>query len=224
MMASTDDYVTLITSEHNDKPNFVATIRAMTAGFVDGINLNESLPDKFNLDNAVGVQLDDIGKWVGVSRRLRVPLEDVYFEWDGTAELGWEAGVWRGPFDPVTGLVNLPDDVYRTLLRGKIAANNWDGTIPGAVAVWAIVFNGGQTIIIQDNQDMSMIIGFVGPPLSTVEIALLTGGYLPLKPAAVRVSYFAIPVGPGPLFGWDADTATINGWDTGSWARELLPT
>lgn len=223
-MASTDDYVSLITSEHDEKPNFVATIRAMTAGFVDVINLDLSLTLKFDLDVAEGVQLDDVGKWVGISRRLRVPLEDVYFEWDGTAALGWESGLWQGPFDPSTGLVSLPDGIYRILLRSKIAANNWDGTIPGAIAVWQIVFNGGQAIIIQDNQDMSMVVGFVGPPLSAIERALLTGGYLPLKPAGVRIAYYAIPVDDGPIFAWDAVSSELDGWDAGSWSLVLLPT
>jgi hypothetical protein len=223
-MSSTDIYVDLITNEHNDKPNFVATIRALTSGAVDNINLDLSLPAKFDLDQAVGVQLDDVGRWVGVTRRLSVPITGVYFTWDDTVTTGWDSGIWQGDFDPTTGLVSLPDDVYRILLRGKIAANNWDGTIPGAVAVWSIVFNGGQTIVIQDNQDMSMIVGFVGPPLSAVERALLTGGYLPLKPAAVRIAYFAIPVNDGPIFAWDADTDVLAGWDEGSWALEILPT
>lgn len=221
-MASLDDYTGLITSQHADKPKFKAVVEAVTQGLVDNINLCAALTEHFNLDTAVGVQLDAVGLWVGASRRLKLPLE-VYFEWDGSVILGWDSGSWQGEFDPVTGLVLLPDDAFRRLIRSKIAANNWDGTIPGAIAVWDIAFDGGQTIIIQDNQDMSMVVGFVGPALSAIDQALLTGGYTPLKPAGVRIAYYAIPSGPGPLLGWDSNSDELRGWDFGQWAQILLP-
>lgn len=222
-MANIDKYTGLVTSEHRDKPLFISVLSTLLGGLVDTINAADSLPDAFDVDTAVGVQLDAIGVRVGISRVLRVPIVGIYFEWDGTPEVGWDAGIWRGPFDPTSGLTSLPDDIYRRLIRAKIAANNWDGTIPGAMEVWAIAFDGAQTIIIQDNQDMSMIVGLVGTGLSTAELALLTGGYLPLKPAGVRVSYYAVPVGPGPLFAWDVQNESLDGWDTGSWAKEITP-
>ncbi len=223
-MTSADDYLNLVTSEHKQKPLFTAALAALVAGAVDAANVAADLVNKFDLDLAVGVQLDDVGRWVGLSRRLRTPLTGVYFEWDGAADVGWESGIWQGVFDPTTGLVSLPDDIYRILLRAKIAANHWDGTIPGAILVWETAFNGGQSIVIQDNQDMTMVIGFVGPPLSAVEQALLVDGYLPLKPAGVRISYYAIPVNEGPIFAWDAESPELDGWDIGSWPIELLPT
>ncbi len=222
-MASADDYLALITSEHNDKPKFRAVVEALVQGLVDNMNLCAALPDYFDLDQAVGVQLDAVGLWAGASRRLGIPLVGVYFEWDGPANVGWDAGSWKGVFDPDSGLVNLPDDAFRKLIRAKIAANNWDGTIAGAVAVWEIAFDGGQTIIIQDNQDMSMIVGFVGAPLSAIDQALLLGGYIPLKPAGVRINYYAFPPSDGPLFAWDSLSDSLAGWDTGQWAIEIVP-
>ncbi len=222
-MASSDDYTGLITSQHADKPNFKAVIEAVTKGLVDNINLCVALPEFFNLDTAVGVQLDAVGLWVGASRRLQIPLTGVYFEWDSTELLGWDSGSWMGPFDPDSGLALLPDDAFRKLIRAKIAANNWDGTILGAVAVWETAFDGGQTIIIQDNQDMSMIVGFVGASLSAIDQALLLGGYIPLKPAGVRISYYAFPPSDGPLFAWDAESDVLAGWETGQWAIEIIP-
>lgn len=220
-MANTDKYVDLITSEHQGKPKFEGVVRALTAGFSDNGEAVLDFVNKFDLDQAVGSQLDDIGLWVGVSRRLPVPIIGVYFAWNDTALTGWGSGIWRGPFDPVTGLYSLPDDIYRKLIRARIAANQWDGTIPGAIAIWALVFDGGQTIIIQDNQNMTMVVGFVGPALSAVEQALLTGGYVALKPSGVRISYYAIPPGPGPLFAWNASSPELDGWGSGSWATQL---
>lgn len=223
-MASIDDYVALITSEHRDKPLFVAVVSALVAPMVDEINLMRDFTRLFDLDEAAGQQLDVVGEWVGISRQLSVPLTGVYFSWDSTALLGWDSGVWRGMFDPVTGLTSLPDDEYRALIKAKIAANHWDGTISGAEAIWAAVFGGSQTVILQDNQDMSLTIGFVGQPLSAVQQALLTGGYFPLKPEGVRVRFYAIPANTGPLFSWDTNSAQLQGWGAGSWSKEVQPT
>lgn len=217
------EYGSFITSEHRDKPKFMAVVEAVTdpASAVQ-LSYLEMLA-AFDLDHAVGQQLDIIGEWVGITRRVPVPLENVYFSWDSTAELGWDSGVWKGIFDPDSGLESLGDEDYRQLLRAKIAANQWDGTIEGAEAVWAIVFAGVQQIILQDNQDMTMTLGFVGPPLNAVQKALLLDGYFPLKPAGVRIRYYAVPPDTGPLFAWDADSDVLKGWEEGRWAEEILP-
>lgn len=222
-MASTDSYVALITSEHDDKPNFVAVIRALTQGPADIAALCASFPTLYNLDVAVGTQLDAVGLWIGLSRTLSTPLPGVYFSWDETDLVGWESGTWQSPYDSNTGLITLPDDSYRSLLRAKIAANNWDGTIPGAVAVYLSIFNGDESVIIQDNQDMSYILGFVGVPLNAVDQALLLNGYVPLKPAGVRIAAIALPPAPGPLFAWDVQSTTLNGWELGQWPIEIQP-
>lgn len=220
-MNTPDYYASLVTSEHRDKPLFMAVVAALVQGLIDVAVSAEGMPADFDLDDAEGVQLDAVGEWVGLSRVLAVPLSGVYFSWDATALLGWDSGVWKGDFDPSTGLTSLPDDEYRRLLRAKIAANQWDGTMEGAQAIWNQVFAGQQTIIVQDNQDMTMTIGFVGAPLSAVQQALLTGGYFPLKPGGVRIRYYAIPVNTGPLFAWDANSPQLQGWDAGSWAKEV---
>ena len=223
-MANTDKYVALITSEHANQPNFVASIRALCQGFADTGDLSMAIPQLFNLDLAVGSQLDAVGLWVGLSRILPEPLPGVYFSWDSTVLLGWDSGSWKSIYDSTTGLTTVPDDSYRNLLKAKIAANNWDGTIPGAQAVYLAIFNGGVQVIIQDNQDMSYVLGFVGAPPTAVEQALLANGYIPLKPAGVRVVAIALPLAPGPLFAWDAVSTTLNGWQVGQWTLEIHPT
>jgi hypothetical protein len=215
------DYLALVTSEHAGKPLFAAVVLALTAPSAAQQDQVARMLADFDLDTAVGAQLDAVGEWVGIGRLLTTPLANVYFSWDGPATVGWDSGNWQGPFDPTTGLTSLPDDAYRTLIRAKIAANHWDGTITGAQAVWNQVFSGGQRIVLQDNQDMTMVVGFVGPPLSAVQQALLTGGYFPFKPEGVRIAYYAVPRADGPLFAWDADSPQLKGWDSGSWVQEI---
>ena len=217
-----DDYLALVTSEHNERPRYVATVTATVSPYSKLFAVFQSFIVEFDIDTAVGVQLDILGEWVGRSRRISTPLDGVYFAWDGSALVGWDSGVWKGEFDPDTGIIDLPDDAYRTLLKAKIAANSWDGTIPGAYDVWESIFV-DSFLVIQDNQDMSMTVGIAGVSLSALDQALLINGYIPLKPAGVRVSYYAITPTPGKLFGWDVSGDAYAGWDEGQWAYELAP-
>lgn len=220
-MKTVEEYLALITSEHRDKPRFMATVRESIAPLVEVMNFLLSLPQAFDLDEAIGVQLDAVGLWVGISRRIATPITDVYFTWDDE-NLGWEYGVWKGPYDPDSGLIDLPDDFYRIVIKAKIAANHWDGTIPGAYEAWKIVFN-DTPIVIQDNQNMSMVVGIPGTTLSPIWQELLTGGYIPLKPEGVQINYFSVSE-DGPLFAWDVEeTSELAGWDIGSWGTVLIP-
>lgn len=217
-MARASDYTSLITSEHVSKPRFAAMVAAVAQCFVDQINVMQSIPAAFDLDTAVGVQLDAVGLWAGITRQLKLPL-NVYFSLD-TVNLGFDQGSWQGPFDPSAGLVSLDDATFRTLIRAKIAANSWDGTIPGAAAAYANLLNGsGSYIFIQDNMDMTMTVGISGAIPSAVLRALISGGYLHLKPEGVRVNYyFVASVNNTPLFGFDVENSYISGFDVGSWA------
>lgn len=218
-----DDYLGLATSLYQGKPNFMALCSVLTGPLVDAQALLEAIRSGFDLDTAAGAQLDKVGEWVGRSRYLDVPLTNVYFSWD-TPGVGWDEGSWFGPYDPETGMVALPDDAYRTLLRAKIAANSWDGTIPGAYEIWETLFAGtGSIIVIQDNQDMSMVIGVAGAMLDAVTRSLLVNGYIPLKPEGVRINAYAVPPAGGKIFAWDCDSEALGGWDEASWPEMITP-
>ena len=149
-----DEYLNLITSQHRDKPKFVATVQAMAVNYVYLQDLLRSLHSYFDIDTALGNQLDIIGEWVGVGRNVNIPIDGVYFSWNDTASTGWNNGVWNGANDPTSGVTMLPDDSYRLLLKAKIAANSWDGTIPSMMELWETVFPGSH-LLIQDNQNMT---------------------------------------------------------------------
>lgn len=240
-MSNINDYLGLITSEHQDKPKFLATVQASVEAFVGLQNTLFSLPGNFDIDTAIGVQLDVLGEWIGRSRYVSKPITGVYFEWDGDGSLGWQKGVWQGQFDPSSGIVSLPDENYRTLLKAKIVANSWSGSIQDAYAIWASIFK-GTGIFIQDNQNMTMVIGIVGQYLDALSLALLVQGYIPIKPEGVGIDFFAVLPDPDPRFmfmwdanydlpsaysdGFDLDTPEIyfGGWDQGQWPQQINPT
>lgn len=191
MAGDVSQWTNRVTSEHNQKPKFMAMLAAVFQPIADTLDQINTV--NFDLDSAVGAQLDVLGQWIGISRNLQVPITGVYFAWD-TVGLGWDQGVWLGPGDPVTGLIVLPDAQYRTLLRARIANNQWDGTIEGAYAIYDILFAGTSFgINIKDNQNMTMTVTVTGPTLDAATAAIVTGGYLDLKPAGVSATYILPP-------------------------------
>lgn len=189
MAGNVTQWTNLVTSEHNQQPKYMAMLAAVFQPLADTLQTLQQVPADFDLDTAVGAQLDTIGLWVGVTRNLQLAITGVYFAWD-TVGLGWDDGAWQGPGDPTSGLLVLPDAQYRTLLRARIANNQWNGTIPGAYASYAVLFAGtGYNINIKDNGDMTMVVTVTGPPLDAITAAIVTGGYLDLKPAGVLATY-----------------------------------
>lgn len=209
------DYTTLITSEHADKPLFVAWVAALTQGLVDyqaatalGLTIDSSvdasvdapvdqplvsytfgaLPSLIDLDTAQGAQLDAIGAWIGFARTLDVST---------------------------LGFVTLSDGDYRTLLYAKIAANHWDGSMSGLQSILAQILPGtGIQLFAVDNMDMTMTIYVGGGTLSPTQLAMLGGDLLVPRPEGVKIT--GVNILTGPLFGLDFETALISGLDVGA--------
>lgn len=215
-MPDSDAYLGLITAFHRGKPKFAAMVKALVEPVVAQQSFIAHLPIDFDLDQAIGVQLDQVGEWVGRTRFVQTPIAGAWFSFDDEPR-GFDRGVWQQPFDTPAGITRLDDETFRTLLRAKIAANNWGGTLPAAKAALEIIFPNGETsIVITDNQDMTITFGVAGMIPSALFIALLSDGYLPLKPEGVRADYLITTV-DGPLFGFDVENEFISGFDTGAW-------
>lgn len=185
----TEEYVALITSEHTDKPKFVATVTASVSPFAKLQQVMRGFVSDFDVDTATGVQLDIVGLWVGILRKIAVPIEDYYFSWDDVVADGWDNGVWQGIGDPSSGFVNLPDDLYRSLIKAKIQANHWKGDINGAYDIIDQALSVDGAVKIQDNENMTMTVKVQSGVLPAVEQAIVMAGYLPIKPAGVLATY-----------------------------------
>lgn len=218
-MLTLQSYLGLITSEHADKPNFVGFVTAFIKPLIDAQSLFGELITIFDVDTAIGVQLDAVGQWIGESRQISQPITGVYFSLD-TQGLGFDQGVWLGPFDPTSGLVSLPDDVYRSLLYAKIIMNSWDGTIATIAAAINALFSGQPSteIVVLDNQDMTMTVGIAGNAPASIYLSLLEGGYVPIRPSGVLINYLVTSINTSPNFGLDIENTAISGFDVGTWS------
>lgn len=205
-------YTSLITGEHR-KPKFEAWVEALTNPFNDINDTQEKIKTGFDVDVAVGQQLDIVGLWVGLSRTQQVPIEGVFFTWDDP-DLGWNFAVWKGPFEPSQGVVSLDDESYRAAILGKIASNYFLGTVDSAnkIAMDSFTIFGVNYFLI-DHQDMSIDI-YIAGGASAVLIEMIRRGNIIPKTAGVRIN--SITVAPGPFFALDAPTTPFSaGLDVG---------
>ena len=186
-MATASDYTGLIPSANGDKPKFVAMVALVAGCFADNGGALRSMRDGLDLDTAIGAQLDILGLWIGLSRKVSVPVLS-YFSFD-IVGLGFDQGNWKGKLDPDSGIVAMDDETYRFMLRAKIEANKWDGSMLGYLRILQGLFaQYGITVSATDNQNMSMTVTLSASPSALLK-ALLLGGYLPLKPAGVAQTF-----------------------------------
>jgi hypothetical protein len=141
----------------------------------------------FDLDVAIGAQLDALGDIAGIGRTVN--------------------------FQPSGGVSpTLDDDTYRLLIKAKIAQNQWDGTITSLYLVWQALFPGG-VIVIEDNQNMTADIVLTGT-FSTIAQELISNGYIVPRPEGVLYTYIFSEL---PIFGFDSAPGFIAGFDVGHW-------
>lgn len=181
-------YTNLVSNQHQDKANFISTLSTIVTPIVAIRDTVANLATLLDVDIAVGDQLDKVGEWVGVSRDISTEITGVYFAFD-TLNVGFDQGNWYGPYNPLTGITILPDDSYRVLLKSRIANDNWDGTLHSAALIWQQLLSGkAYTATLTDNSNMTMVLTLSATP-DVVTKALITGGYLDIKPAGVAITY-----------------------------------
>lgn len=219
-MSSLNDYLNLITSQYQGKSNYTQVVSTSCQPFVDNLKSFNKIPRLYDLTTATGSCLDVIGQWVGVSRQLNEPIVGVYFSFDDEA-VGFDAGVWKGPLDPETGITNLPDEFYRLAINAKILNNNWDGTIDSAYNITEVLFNSlGYDMFIEDKADLTMNLGLVTlVSIVPLTMALFTSGKFNIKPIGVQIGSYITQYTPGKIFAFDLQTDYLGGFDEAQWAK-----
>lgn len=184
-------YLSLIPSQHSDKPKFVALFSAIANSYIAVQQTIVGFLDDFYLETAVGVQLDAVGLWVGLSRVLKAPITGIFFTFDSALDgETWDTGIWKSRFEPGDALYVLPDHLYRFAIKLKILENRWDGTITQLYQIWDSVFGNEEIdLYIQDNQNMSFDAYFVSTKLSIAQQRIIEQSGLFPKPAGVSLNY-----------------------------------
>lgn len=166
MAQDVKDYLNLVTSEYKNSTKFNKWLECLLTPFVDTQKLAQELYTYFDIDRAVGVQLDILGQIIGVNRLL--------------------------PFQPEEGNPLLDDENYRFLLKAQIAKNIWDGTNQNIYDSWDIL-NPKIAVAIKDNQDMTCTALFIGD-LNKMQQEMIKYGMIVPKAQGVKMFYaFSLP-------------------------------
>lgn len=213
----TNDYTSLITSQYADSPKFNALVELLTNDLKANTELTGTIPSLFDVDTAIGQQLDFTAQWIGLSRIISPSINNVFFTWD-TVNLGWEEGVWQDLYS-TNGVTILDDETFRRLLKVKIILNQFNGSIPQTEEQLIIAFP-DNLIVIEDKQDMTYQIGVVGY-ITPLDQALITRGYFDTKPAGVSVNYLRPSIIGEQFFAFDVENEALQGWDISAWAETI---
>lgn len=178
-------YLELLTSQYWKSEKLIAFLTAMLQKFDDISQCLITMDMIWDIDNAVGPQLDQVGAIVGANRTVG--------------------------FQPSNGVSPILDDnTYRIYIKAKIAQNQWSGTIDGLYSVWKVLFPGGN-IVIADNQNMTANIILTGS-FTSITKDLIENGYIVPRPQGVLYNYVFPTL---PAFGVDLESGFVSGVDVG---------
>lgn len=187
MAIEVQKYIDLITSEYYNNPKFTTMTRKILEKDYGSASVLEHMWDYFNLDSAVGAQLDIVGQYLNIKREL--PIDD----------------------DVLPDV--LPDDLYRLVLKARVLQYHWDGTIEGIYKMTQELLPTA-LIWLQDNQNGSYNMLLMSPDFDEQLSELFILGYITPKPAGIKVVYTLFE---RPFFAWDRNDQYYKGWDESVW-------
>jgi hypothetical protein len=191
-----DYYVNLLIIQYNNKPKARATIELLARELLAN-GIYTDVLNGYNVDTAVGVQLDVIGKYVGIDRfYYNYELTDDFFGFADAYDIGGTSanivgfddafspdkeGLYLDAFDIVSNKLRLNDDAYRVLIKLRIIQNHSTHDTDSISSSLFQFF--GDSIVMTDNYDMT-ITYFVGDSSNELIQAAIQKEVLP-RPAAV---------------------------------------
>lgn len=170
---SIQDFLDQIPSQYATKPKFRAWLQAGLETLQNSDEVLEQIGIAYDIDTAVGTQLDVLGELLGRSRRL--------------------------DFQPANGPDVLDDDHYRLCLKAKVLQNQWDGKMLSLHELWESVYAGQADLEVIDYQDMTILARVIGLS-SLYQQELIGAGMIVPKPWGVQMNYEFADLINGSLF------------------------
>lgn len=154
-----NNYAKLLEIQYNDKPKAIATIKAHMEILLSNMLMWKIERECLNVDESEGVQLDIVGKWVGVDRYFLGQKFDnkrwySYYDWNTASQpnnLQGSLQDWNNPtpenapfleYDWILSVTNrLNDSDFRILIKLKIAKNSILATAKNIDDVIKEIFN-----------------------------------------------------------------------------------
>jgi hypothetical protein len=201
--ALVDYYTNLLIIQYHDKPKAIATAQLLV-GELMIYDTSAAVRDGFNIDTAVGVQLDIIAKYVGVHRVVTgTTFSRAYF---GFSRYGDVSPFTFNPFirygaqipdvqfrsykESQQSLYALTDEEMRTMIKLAIIRNSSNGSVKDIDEIIDALF--GTDVYFDDAQNMTVVTYLVGPTNGRIFNIARSEGLLP-NPAGVGTSVTVVP-------------------------------
>lgn len=215
------EYEDLLIVQYSGKPKASATVSEIVRRFKNNFDAMAQFDEAFDLDLAVGAQLDIIGKIVGISRNIEGVIPKIFFGFDDNVNA---RGFSLAPFYTLDQQkytdTQLSDSDYRFFIRIKIAKNHAKATMADDNGsnlnhVILSMFDGYAYMV--DNKDMTLTIYIENSPKSYLLPYAITLDLIPL-PQAVDIKYISITA--REPFGFSNNPNSF-GFGNGSFTRIL---
>lgn len=146
-------YLDLLIFQYQDKPKIRAELELLVGKFEDVKKLDDSLPIAFDIDKAVGKQLDVIGRIVGLPRKTDNVIPKVYFGFydENSNAVGFGDGAFYTFESEQYSDLELNDTDYRFFLKAKISINFMKNNIHKINDIISFLFS--NNAYVEDNRD-----------------------------------------------------------------------
>jgi hypothetical protein len=211
-MALIDETANLLIKQYWEKPKAKAEIELQASTWETTRAFLEALDPAFDLDNAIGAQLDVLGRIVGISRSVPDVIPKVYFGFSiNPNNEGFASkfdpmrvgGPFYSKFSSAFTDLQLSDSDYRFFIRVKASLNRAAGYVSSDryISIQDVVlaaFEGRAYVV--DNLNMTLTL-YVSPVVSLDRLRLIQALNLLPKPQGVRYKVI-IQAEPGLTFGF----------------------
>ena len=144
------------------------------------------LPDLAILALASGIWLDYLGERLGLTRPYRLSTDLRYFGFGDASDRGsFDEAVFRSTAPDLSNQVQIGDNWYRSLLKGRALTLRLGDSVPDIERVCAVVFDGGGYVS-EDTANLAITIHVTDSREGFVSVAE-NAGVLP-SPAGIAIS------------------------------------
>lgn len=214
-----NEYLKLLIKQYYNKPKARAEISLLIGSYSKVYGLFNAFIDAYDVDKAIGHQLDVIGRIVGISRNVPSVIPKLFFGFEGDdSARGFadkfntliESAPFYDKFSNAYTDLQLDDNDYRFFIKAKIAKNSASAFIASDERVSIqdviqILFNGEAYVI--DNKDMTLTL-HVPPTINLDILRLVVNLNLLPKPQGVRYNLI-IKANTENTFGFSNDPNAV---------------
>ncbi len=180
-----------IYAQYRTKPRAVAWYNIVRSLAAEIESAADAVRIMYEIDTAVGEQLNILGRIVVIDRNYIAPVPMVATQFAASTDNPGEFGNDSAMFSALSidSDSELTDELYRLIIKSKIIKNNSDATIESILFGMNFMLPNAEVLRVTDNEDMSFTVEFYGNITEVERYAVLNSTLVP-KPQGVRFGGF----------------------------------